>query len=44
MLLLLHVNMAQGVLDKKIGDAGVSAATEVADGIASSCCCCCCCR
>jgi fumarate hydratase class II len=32
LLLLLQVNMAQGVLDKKIGDAVVSAATEVADG------------
>jgi hypothetical protein len=32
LLLLLQVNMAQGVLDKKIGDAVVSAATEVAEG------------
>lgn len=28
----VQVNMAQGVLDKKIGDAVVKAATEVAEG------------
>jgi hypothetical protein len=29
---IVQVNMAQGVLDKKIGDAVVKAATEVAEG------------
>jgi fumarate hydratase class II len=31
-----QVNMAQGVLDKKIGDAVVKAATEVAEGMLDS--------
>jgi hypothetical protein len=43
LLLLPQVNMAQVVLDKKIGVAVVSAATEVADDV-SNCCCCLCCR